>query len=213
MSSPENVLILPLPELFRDDVFRIETRRLWLRWPTSSDTARLHEITTSETAARGAGATPHPLLAGDVVERIASACTTNAAGSGLVLALSSKARPGEMIGLVSLDATRTGALSLRFVLDVGYQGNGLMTEAIRGLAHAVFTFGPHRAICGPPGLTNHAARRVLEKSGFRAPTHDATIIAAPRLQLTRAAWLDRPPLRIDGDIGAHLDDSPCACAA
>ncbi len=74
-----------------------------------------------------------------------------------------------------------------------------MTEAMRGLAHAVFTFGPHRAICGPAGLTNHAARRVLEKSGFRAPTRDAATITTPRLQLTRAAWLGRPPVRIDAD--------------
>ena len=137
----------------------------------------------------------------------------NAAGSGLVLALSSKARPGELIGLVSLEVTRNGALTACFVLDVGNQGHGLMSEAMHGLAHAVFTFGPHRAICGPPGLMNHAARRVLEKSGFRAPTRDVATTTAPRLQLTRAAWLGQPSLQIAADTGELFDDTPCACAA
>ena len=82
MSSPETLLILPLPELFRDDVFRIEPRRLWLRWLAPGDATRLHEIAASETAARGTGAVPHPLLAGDAVERIGSARAANAAGSG-----------------------------------------------------------------------------------------------------------------------------------
>ena len=25
------------PDYFRDDVFRLETQRLWLRWPTAAD--------------------------------------------------------------------------------------------------------------------------------------------------------------------------------
>ena len=27
------------PDLTRDDVFRLETRRLWLRWPRAADAA------------------------------------------------------------------------------------------------------------------------------------------------------------------------------
>ena len=220
MTSPENLLILPLPEVFRDDVFRIETRRLWLRWPTVGDAARLHEIAVDETAARGATALPHPLLAGDAIARIAAARGGNEAGSGLVLALSSKAqlssRTGDMIGIVSLDVTRGGAMSLCFVLDVRHQGCGLMTEAVRGLVDAVFAFGAHRAIRGPAGLTNHAARRVLEKSGFQAACKDIHE-GAVRLELTRLQWQRRAPLRAELGLDADGVAGPrcepvCGCA-
>lgn len=213
MSSPDSLLILPLPELFGDDVFRIESRRLWLRWLAPGDALRVHEIAAGETAARGAGAAPHPLLAGEPLARIAAARAVNAAGSGLVLALSSKARPGDVIGLIGLEVTRRGALSLCFVLDVRHQGNGLMTEAVRALAQAVFSFAPHRAICGPAALTNHAARRVLEKSGFRTAGNAVAAAAGQRLQLTRSVWLGRSTGLDETDGGGTSADAPCACAA
>ena len=213
MSSPDSLLTLSLPDLFGDDVFRIESRRLWLRWPTPGDALRMHEIAAGETAARGAGAAPHPLLAGEPLARIADARAVNAAGSGLVLALSSKARPGDVIGLVSLEVTRKQSLSLCFVLDVRHQGSGLMTEAVRALTQAVFSFAPHRAICGPAGLTNYAAQRVLEKCGFRAAGNAAVAAAGQRLQLTRSVWHGRSTGLGETDGDGPSADTPCSCAA
>jgi RimJ/RimL family protein N-acetyltransferase len=189
MSAPENLPILPLPELFRDEVFRIETPRLWLRWPAAGDADRLEEIAMLEAAARGAGAAPHPLLAGKVADRIAAARTVNESGRGLALALVRKgcdsAAGSRPVGLITADPARGAALSLCFLLDVRVQGRGLMTEAVRGLVDAAFAFGPHRLIRGPSALANHAGRRVLEKAGFAAP---AEVAAGARLELARGSW-------------------------
>ena len=32
------------PDYFRDDVFRLETQRLWLRWPTAADAATIERL-------------------------------------------------------------------------------------------------------------------------------------------------------------------------
>lgn len=194
MSAPENLNVLPLPELFRDEVFRIETARMWLRWPAVGDADRLEEIATLEAAARGAGAAPHPLLAGKVSDRMAAARAANESGSGLVLALVRKGADAAPVGLITADPARGASLELCFLLDVRDQGWGLMTEAVCGLIGAAFVFGPYRLIRGPAALANHAGRRVLEKSGFAMPT------AAPgsaRLELSRDAWRGWPPIGID----------------
>lgn len=207
MSAPDTLLIRSLPELFRDEVFRIETRRLWLRWPMSGDAERLEEIATLEAAARGAGAAPHPLLAGKVADRIVAARAANESGSGLVLALARKGADSAPVGLVTADPARGAALSLCFLLDVRHQGQGLMTEAVRGLVGAAFAFGPYRTIRGPAALANHAGRRVLEKCGFTAPAEAA---GHARLELGRAAWHARPPAGIDP---RRLDAAKEMCSA
>jgi RimJ/RimL family protein N-acetyltransferase len=208
MSAPETLLIPSLPELFRDEVFRIETQRLWLRWPVAGDAERLEEIATLEAAARGASAAPHTLLAGKVVDRIAAARAANESGSGLVLALGLKGERGTPVGLVTADPARGAALSLCFLLDVRHQGRGLMSEAVRGLVDAVFAYGPHRVIRGPAALTNHAGRRVLEKCGFKATA--ATADGHPQLELDRACWRGRSRARIEP---AEIEANTVMCNA
>lgn len=210
MSAPDTLLIRSLPELFRDEVFRIETRRLWLRWPMAGDAERLEEIATLEAAARGAGAAPHPLLAGKVADRIAAARAANESGGGLVLALALKGERGAPVGLVTADPARGSALSLCFLLDVRHQGRGLMSEAVGGLVDALFAYGPHRVIRGPAALANHAGRRVLEKCGFMA---HADAGRTGRLELDRGVWRGRLPIRI-APARLEADKEMCsACAA
>ena len=40
------------PDLARDDVFRLETARLWLRWPRAADAAALHRFCSMWEVAR-----------------------------------------------------------------------------------------------------------------------------------------------------------------
>ncbi len=48
------------PDLFRDDVFRIETRRLWLRWPTARDAESILRLAGDPAVARMTAGIPLP---------------------------------------------------------------------------------------------------------------------------------------------------------
>jgi hypothetical protein len=49
------------PDLTRDDVFRIETRRLWLRWPTAKDRDAILKLAGDRAVAEMLARVPHPL--------------------------------------------------------------------------------------------------------------------------------------------------------
>ncbi|MBL7406437.1 N-acetyltransferase, partial [Escherichia coli] len=51
------------PDLTRDDVFRIETRRLWLRWPTAKDRDAILKLAGDPSVAAMLARVPHPLPA------------------------------------------------------------------------------------------------------------------------------------------------------
>ncbi|CAN0131278.1 unnamed protein product, partial [Phaeothamnion confervicola] len=185
------------PDLFCDDVLRLETRRLWLRWPTYSDAARLHQIASMEAVARPTATWPHPLPEGEALRRIEKARANNALGNSLVLALAEKAAPDVLIGLIGV-GTEDGApgiVSVGYMLGVEHQGYGLMTEAVRAVTNAVFRYTSFAAVRGASGLTNAASRRVMEKAGFRrigqrshpAPARGGKV-ACDELELTRGEW-------------------------
>jgi hypothetical protein len=48
------------PDLLRDDVFRLETRRLWLRWPRAADTALIASLAGERDVAEMTANIPHP---------------------------------------------------------------------------------------------------------------------------------------------------------
>ncbi len=54
------------PEITRDDVFRLETRRLWLRWPRAKDAAQHAAIVAHRDVAEMTSRIPHPLPPGCV---------------------------------------------------------------------------------------------------------------------------------------------------
>ena len=75
-----------------------------------------------------------------------------------------------LVGAVTLSNVRRGVAetgTLGYWIGRPYAGQGVCTAAVRAmLGHAFSALGLHRveAACVP---TNHASRRVLEKSGFR----------------------------------------------
>ena len=55
------------PDLLRDDVFRLETRRLWLRWPRAGDAAMIARLAGERDVAERTANIPHPYLPGAAV--------------------------------------------------------------------------------------------------------------------------------------------------
>jgi hypothetical protein len=48
------------PDLTRDDVFRLETRRLWLRWPRLADAQAITRLAGEKAVAEMTARIPHP---------------------------------------------------------------------------------------------------------------------------------------------------------
>jgi RimJ/RimL family protein N-acetyltransferase len=48
------------PDLARDDVFRLETARLWLRWPRAADAPAIHRYCSRWEVAQFTARIPHP---------------------------------------------------------------------------------------------------------------------------------------------------------
>ena len=115
------------PEIFRDDVFRIETPRLWLRWPTARDETAIERL-VGDVAERTA-VIPHPYPKGAAGSFIYAARVGNAQGSALAFALAPIARPQELLGIVSLHQ-EDGVPTLGYWLGKPFWGRGLMSEAV-----------------------------------------------------------------------------------
>ena len=66
------------PDLARDDVFRLETPRLWLRWPRICDAAAIHRFCSRWEVARYTARIPHPYPPGSAERFIYAAREANA---------------------------------------------------------------------------------------------------------------------------------------
>lgn len=183
-----------MPELFRDEVFQIETARLWLRWPACSDEPDIRAYAGDARVAAMTAAVPHPYTPEHARAYVEGARADNAAGLGLVLAVAQK-RSGRVIGGISL-RLREGEPALGYALGPAHWGLGLATEAARAIVDSHFRFGAGDCL----GLTalpqNVGSRRVAEKAGFvpvgvktsSRPAHgDSVEVIA--FELTRARWL------------------------
>ncbi|MGE0628381.1 MAG: GNAT family N-acetyltransferase [Hyphomicrobiaceae bacterium] len=165
------------PDLFRDDVFLLETSRLWLRWPRATDAANLQRFASLAEVAEMTASWPHPLPPMEADRRILKARQSNAGGQSLVLALTRKKEPSRLIGIAGLHAEGGAELGLGFMLDPAFHSRGFVTEAVAGMIDAVFMFSPFRLIRGDCRVDNPASRRVFEKCGFTL--HGDSIVDAP----------------------------------
>lgn len=217
MTSPLIESPALFPEIFRDEIFRLETRRLWLRWPVEADARALETVVVREALAREGARWPEVVDAFDAARWIDEAQAGNAAGARFDLVLAAKSRPQELLGLIGVrPVQRAGVLSLGFVLDVEHQGQGLMTEAARALVGAVFRYTSCEGIRGSSGVRNLGSRRVLEKAGFRCVKRRGSAAHGDdcqSMELRRDEWAGkpRPALPIRGD--AVPRELPCGCDA
>lgn len=184
------------PEIAREDIFRLETRRLWLRCPQASDVA----------------AAPPEAAEGDP-HRHAAALTAwreaGAAGRALHLLLTGRGADRTVIGAVELAPVRGRAedcgLRLRVWLDQGPRGQGLATEAVQATVDAAFMLTATPLVAASARVLDPAFRRVLEKCGFSScgtgldPAADGQgLTASDRFRLDRKAWASLKSWRVFG---------------
>ena len=185
------------PWVTRDEVFRIETPRMWLRWPRLADAADLHRIAGQASVAEMTATWPHPLPEGEAASRIASARVLNAEGSALILALTLKGDPGRLIGQIGCNALAAEHLGIGYMIDTAFAGQGLASEAVREFVRVLFTHTPLTHIAASCRLINPASRRVMEKVGFQYirtgafETVARGTVEVDFLELSRRDWKQR----------------------
>lgn len=158
------------PDLFRDDVFTLETARLFLRWPKAKDAVQLADIIGDRSVSQETATFPHPFTLKDAEERVLKGRAFNLSGNGLSLVLASRRDPQKVVGFVGVSgglSENPSELSLGYLLARSAWGQGLMTEAVQGLIDATFLYSEASSISGSVRVTNPASRRVLEHCGFQ----------------------------------------------
>lgn len=158
---------LMFPEITHDDIFRLETERMWLRWPRLSDAETFTQFAGDpEVSARTANI-PHPYNLRDAEQFIRRARAENESGQGLVLALAFKRTPNDAIGVIGAHGSDfRGTALLGYWLGRPFWRQGLMTEAARGFVDLIFGVTSLGEIVCDALPDNLASRRVQEKLGF-----------------------------------------------
>ena len=183
------------PDLARDDVFRLETPRLWLRWPRAADAAAIHRYCSRWEVAQYTARIPHPYPGGTAERFIFAAREGNMSGHDLTLVMTPIRGRREAFGAVSLEGRAQGRLTLGYALAPEAWGKGLASEAVEAMVEAAFVMTAAVEIVASARVENPASRRVLEKAGLEyvatglqgAPARGA-MTPCDRFRLTRETW-------------------------
>jgi RimJ/RimL family protein N-acetyltransferase len=187
------------PDLTRDDVFRLETKRLWLRWPRASDAAALAAFAALPQVAQMTASIPHPYPAQEADRFIFKSRAENADGEALHLAITKKAAPRQIFGLVSAHCNGEMEVEIGYMVAPEMWGKGFATEAVRRLVDTVFALSSALRVVANSRSHNCASRRVLEKLGFAYVDSGLDWLAARGgLHPCDRFWLDRVDWRHDG---------------
>jgi RimJ/RimL family protein N-acetyltransferase len=155
------------PEITHDDIFRLETERLWLRWPHASDVDGITRYCDDPEVALRTAEIPYPYARPHAEGFVDFARTANSEGAALHLMLTLKRQPGEPLGSISMTgADNRGCGSLGFALARSAWNQGLMTEAARAFVDLVFNITGVDHIVSSALPDNRASLRVQEKIGF-----------------------------------------------
>lgn len=156
------------PDLLRDDVFRLETRRLWLRWPRAADAALIARYLGERDVAEMTAHAPHPYPSGAAADFVLKTRADNMGGNDLVLVLAPKARPTEILGAISLHGRGAQEATLDFWLGKPFWAQGYMSEAAHAFLDMAFSLTDLTAVHAVARQGDLAARHVLEACGFHA---------------------------------------------
>jgi len=186
-------------ELARDDIFRIETARLWLRWPKRADAPQVAQFLASDAIASMTGRIPHPYPPGEADSYVLRTREGNLEGTALGLVMTPKRRPDEVIGAIGLGyGERKTALELGYWIGVPHWGQGYASEAVAAMIDAGFGLSDAEALVATIKPGNVASQKVLENNGFHAtglgerfmPARGGTF-PVEGFRLDRAEWLAR----------------------
>jgi RimJ/RimL family protein N-acetyltransferase len=183
------------PDIARDDVFRLETSRLWLRWPRVADAPAIERYSSKWEVARMTARIPHPYPQGEAERFIFDARRANAAGQDLILAIASNRGKREPFGMISVESRLQGRLTLGYALAPEAWGKGYASEAARAIVDASFQLTNAVEMLASARTENPASRRVLEKCGFvfagagleGAPARGG-MVDVDRFHLERSGW-------------------------
>ncbi len=184
------------PDLARDDVFRLETPRLWLRWPRATDAAAIHRYCSRWEVAQYTARIPHPYPEGSAERFIFSAREDNSSGRNLTLMMTTLRDKREPIGAISLEARGAERLVLSYALAPEAWGKGYASEAVEAMVDAAFALTRAIEVGANVRVENPSSRRVLEKAGLQfvgtgpqgAPARGG-LVDCDRLQIKRVEWL------------------------
>src|SRR5580698_8000263 len=151
------------PDLARDDVFRLETSRLWLRWPRICDAAAIHKFCSQWEVARYTARIPHPYPPGSAERFIYASREANASGRDLTLVITPIKGKGDAIGSISLESRGRDRLALGYALAPEAWGKGLATEAAEAMIDAAFGLTSTVEILASVRVENETSKGVLEK--------------------------------------------------
>ena len=206
------------PDLTRDDVFRLETRRLWLRWPRAADAADIARQVGDKAVAEMTSHIPHPYPDGAAQAFVVKARRANQEGAGLTMAITPRAEPQTPIGVVGI-TSRDGGAEIGYWIGTAHEGHGLATEAARALIDAYFAYLDATELAASARVINPASRRVLEKCGF---THLGSglrpfparggIVPVDLFRLERRAWASFKAWSNAGYVPVPAQTEQRACA-
>ena len=154
------------PSLTRDEVFRIETRRLWLRWPRHEDAAVMASWIGLPKVASMTNAFRVGISAAEMAAFIADNRKINGAGRGMMFVVVPQGRDDDVIGRVGVGLNAERQLAIGYQLSPARWGEGLMSEAVAALCAQVFELSSVKAITAAVRPENGASIQVLEKNGF-----------------------------------------------
>ncbi len=183
------------PEITRDDIFRLETRRLWLRWPRAADREAIAQHCSDPDVALKTAVIPHPYALADAERFVFEARAGNTMGEQLVLVLALKQKPNDVIGVIGAHgAPGRGATTLGYWLGKPYWSQGLMGEAASAFVDLLFSVTSVQTIESAALATNAASLRLQEKLGFvscgvgdyDAPARGG-VVSVERMRLSRGA--------------------------
>jgi len=186
------------PDIARDDVFRLETKRLWLRWPRIGDAPAIERYCAKWEVARYTARIPHPYPKGSAERFVYAAREANILGRELTLALTPIQAPARVFGAISLERRGADRLTLGYALAPEVWGRGLATEAVKAVVDAAFALSQVIEIDASVQVENFASARVLEKIGFarigrglRGAPARGRMVECDAFCLKRADWQSR----------------------
>lgn len=183
------------PDLFRDDVFTLETPRLFLRWPKATDAQRIVELAGDRRVSEMTAPIPHPYPPEEAMRFIIASRASNAEGNGLALAITDRQEPEKLIGFIGLRLRPDGEVALGYWLGVPYWGRGYVTEAAQAMVDAAFLYSDVRELIASVRVTNPGSRKVLEHCGFQYEGSGmlsrpawGDVVPGDNYRLTRSLW-------------------------
>jgi RimJ/RimL family protein N-acetyltransferase len=182
-------------DLTSDDIFRIETKRLWLRWPRAADALAITSFAKLAEVAERTAEIPHPYPLGEAERFILEARADNASGKALVLAIAQKAGARQVIGIISATPAAPADIELGYILAPAMWDKGYASEVTKPFIDALFRLSMANRIVANSRIHNVASRRVLEKTGFVFLGSGPHLMPArggvhscDRFQLDRKTW-------------------------